>query len=273
MLSSSLIDTGKGGLPVEISEAIVTLQVPISITSPAGIILPTLRSTASNVKPPTSMKWIKSIPAPYYLLSIAGNSKKTYFGQENSQLLEVANPLGTHHVRSMVATVSRVSSLQVYKDRIYALCASSPFQVIVSDLNGKELRTWIHNKPTNSYSMMRVVNDKVVIPCDSEGVVYVYNLMGEVQKKIVCPVTNGSWKTMAVCGDDSVIVGDWGYQEGVVFRVNIKRGEVMWTYKQIKAPEGVVCYKDRYVLVGSINNDTRIWILDINTGTGMLVSR
>ena len=93
-----------------------------------------------------------------------------------------------------------------------------------------------------------------------------YDLQGQLVKLIKCPgISNtGGYKAMAVCGDDSVIVSD--YKTSNRFRVNIDSGEVMWTSKCVHQPEGVVCYKNRYVLVTNCNTDTRIWILDAETG-------
>ena len=69
---------------------------------------------------------------------------------------------------------------------------------------------------------------------------------------------------MAVCGDNSVVVSDYGTRS--VFRVDIDSGEVMWTSKHVTKPQGVVCYKNRYVLITNQNSDTRIWILDVDNG-------
>ena len=75
---------------------------------------------------------------------------------------------------------------------------------------------------------------------------------------------SNNWKALAVCWDDSVILSDYG--ENSVSKVNIDSGEITWTSNHVQKPQGVVCYKNRYVLVTNQNSDTRIWILDINTG-------
>ena len=65
-------------------------------------------------------------------------------------------------------------------------------------------------------------------------------------------------------GDNSIIVS---VQRGnKVFRINIDSGEVMWVSNHVTRPLGLVCYKNRYVLVTNFGFETRIWILDINTG-------
>ena len=92
----------------------------------------------------------------------------------------------------------------------------------------------------------------------------VYDLQGQLVKQIKCPGISNNLRAKAVCGDDSVIVSDCGTNS--VFRVNIDSGEVMWTSKHVKKPQGVVCYRNRYVLVTNCNTDARIWILNADTG-------
>lgn len=91
---------------------------------------------------------------------------------------------------------SRVSSLQVYRDEIYSYC---PSKVQVYDLSGQQLRSWDH-ATTNCYSMLIVVSDKVVIPSDKDRSLYVYSLVGNLLKKIPCPISTG-YKTMAANSD------------------------------------------------------------------------
>ena len=69
---------------------------------------------------------------------------------------------------------------------------------------------------------------------------------------------------MAICGVESVVESNCGPNS--VYRVNLDSGGVMWTSKHVQGPEEVVCYKNRYVLVTNCNTDTRIWILDAETG-------
>jgi outer membrane protein assembly factor BamB len=111
-------------------------------------------------------------------------------------------------------------------------------------------------------SKLRVVNEKVVVPAGAS--LTVYTLQGQLIKQIKVPGMTTSWKALAVCGDDSVIVSDCGTSS--VHRVNIDSGEVMWTSKHVNYPQGVVCYKDRYVLIANRNTETKIWILDVDTG-------
>jgi outer membrane protein assembly factor BamB len=109
-----------------------------------------------------------------------------------------------------------------------------------------------------------VVNEKVVVPDGASQSLTVYTLQGRLMKQVKVPGMTRNWKALAVCGDDSVILSDRGANS--VLRVNIDSGEVMWTSKHVNRPQGVVCYKDRYVLVTNRNSETKIWILDMETG-------
>ena len=70
---------------------------------------------------------------------------------------------------------------------------------------------------------------------------------------------------MTVCGNNSIIGTD--HASGSVYRINIDSGEKLWESRKVRVPEGVVCYKDRYVLHTSRDSiGARIWVLDIETG-------
>ena len=160
---------------------------------------------------------------------------------------------------------SYVTSIQAYNEELYVWFALKDL-VSVYDMTGTLRRSWKHCCQSKDYNKLRVVSDKVVVSSAQDQALTVYDLQGQPVKQIKCPnISNtGGYKAMAVCGDDSVIVSN--YNTSSVFRVNIDSGEVMWTSKHVQYPQGVVCYKNRYVLVTNCNPDTRIWILDADTG-------
>ena len=69
---------------------------------------------------------------------------------------------------------------------------------------------------------------------------------------------------MTTVGDNSLVLSI--KDTDTVFRIDINSGEMLWTSIGINAPEGVVCYNRRYILVANTNADTRIWILDSEAG-------
>ena len=216
---------------------------------------------------PTSIVLTNLIGVKHQPLSITKRNNKIYVGLENpSQIVEINEDRKYKKQQVLTLVDGIVSSLQVYNDEIYAHVAKLLYhRVMVFDLSGNFLRCWSHTGNSHHYTMLRVVDDMVVIPCDERGSLYVYSLKGELIKEIKCPITANSWKSMAVFGDTSVIVCDWGDNGDVVFRVDLDCGEVVWTTTEVASPNSVVCYND-YVLVATHDKDTKIWVLDIKSG-------
>mgnify|MGYP001804754056 CR=1 FL=1 len=106
-------------------------------------------------------------------------------------------------------------------------------------------RSWVHETISSFHEKLRVFGEKVVAPNGS--CIIVYTLEGKILKKVKCPGMTNGFKAIAVCGDDSVILSD--YDANSVYRINIDSGEVIWTSKHVQKPRGVVCYRNRYVLV------------------------
>ena len=239
----------------------VDLTAPQSVNeAPQGVI-------RFALQPPLALQFMKAVNFPSQLNSIAMHRNKMYTAQESSQLLEIENFLGNKQTGRIIGVLGVVSCVQVYEEQLYvAAWAQNQLFIKILDMTGHEIRSWSHGQRSSRYNMIRVLSAGVVVPCETEGALCVCSFTGDLLKTIKCPVSKGGWKAMAKCGNNSVIVSDWGHHEGVVFRVDIDSGAVMWTYKRIQCPEGVVCYKDRYVLVSNYNSATRIWILDINTG-------
>ena len=221
-------------------------------------------SATDNITPPTSMSLIKSVKVPGYPLSVHAYDNKIYLGQYHScDLLRYDLCLSGGEV--FLAGNSNVTSIQAYNNELYVWFAEANL-IHVYDMTGKLERSWEHFCLGENFNKLRVVSNKVVVSSAHNQALTVYDLQGQLMKQIKCPgISNtGGYKAMAVCGDDSVIVSD--YETSSVFRVNIDSGEVMWTSKHVQYPEGVVCYKNRYVLVTNCNANTRIWILDAETG-------
>ena len=235
---------------MELSVEIRQTEIPLSATN--------------NITPPTSMSLIKSVTVPgfMYPMSVHSYDNKIYLGQYNSCDL-LRYDLGLSGREVVLVGNSRVTSVQAYNDELYVWFAHKDL-INVYDLAGTLRRSWKHCCQRKDYNKLRVVCNKVVVSSAQDQALIVYDLQGQLMKQIKCPGISNNWRAMAVCGDDSVIVSDYGTSS--VIRVNIDSGEVMWTSKRVHQPEGVVCYKNRYVLVTNENTDTRIWILNSETG-------
>ena len=220
-------------------------------------------SATDNITPPTSMSLIKSVIVPGYPISVHSYDNKIYLGCHSGDLLRYELDLSGREV--LLAVNFYVTSIQAFNNELYVWFAQEDL-INVYDMTGKLKRAWKHSCLGKYYNKLRVVSNKVVVSSAQDQALTVYDLQGQLLKQIKCPdiSKSDSYRAAAVCGNDSVIVTDYGTNS--VFRVNIDSGEVMWTSKHVQRPQGVVCYKNRYVLVTDYNTDTRIWILDADTG-------
>ena len=209
------------------------------------------------------MKLINTLKLPSYVHSVAKHNNIIYVGRENGKIMCSARNLNTHALNEFADVGGFVSSIEVYQNELFVMSVSTQ-NIMVYDFDKTLKRSWFHDSYSNNFTKLRVVNDQVVVPGRSEKTLAVYGLQGNLLKEIACPNMSNYWKALTVCGDDSVILSD--YQANSVSRININSGEVMWTSEHVQKPQGVVCYKNRYVLVTNQNSNTRIWILDIKTG-------
>ena len=212
------------------------------------------------------MKLIKILKVPNPVDSVAVHDNNIYIGCCDGSLMRAEGITGDSSPFEFVrACVGYVSSVQVYNNELYVLSANAN-TVYVYGLDKQLKRSWSRTPSSGkiSYNKLRVVNRKICVP--SGDSIMVYTCQGKLVKEIHCPSTI-SWKALAVCGYDSVILSDYGADS--VSRINIDSGEVMWTSKHVQGPEGVVCYKESYVLVTNSTPGFKIWTLDIKTGNAI----
>ena len=234
------------------------LAVHISLLSEKQLNLPTLASSAV----PTSMKLVKTFNFNSEPYSVTTHGDVIFAGLSNGKILQCSDKATGQSV--FVDTGSLVSGLYVYNDELYVLLEQAS-KVNVYHLTTRQLlRSWKHDSSGRDINKLRVLNNKVIIPNRRLPSLTVYSLQGELIKQITIPFMSTGLKALAVCGDNSVILSDFGANN--VSRINIDSGEVVWTSNHVQNPKGVVCYRNSYVMVTSRNTDTRIWILDIYTG-------
>ena len=236
------------------------IAVKLSQLSIKQLNLPKMTSPS----PPTSMTLVKSFNFPSSLLSVAKHGDVTFSGLSNGKIMQLNNKTDAQSVFADMGNDIQASGIHLDNSEMYVL-SEQIGQVNVYDLNLRHrVRSWRHQSSGCYYNQLRVLNDKVILPNRKFTTLTMYSRQGKLLKEITVPGMTDHYKSLAVCGDNSVILSDCGADS--VSRINIDSGEVMWTSKHVHGPEGIVCYKDSYVLVTNSNKDTRIWILDINTG-------
>ena len=156
--------------------------------------------------------------------------------------------------------------LTVHKHILYVLVGKlgRHFLVQKHELSGKMMSSWETSIGYVDYNELQVVCDKIIIPDPSKKQLAVYTLIGECVEHIPCQLCTGECVKICAVGDNSVVVAV--EDSSSIFRIDIESENVLWTSNYVVEPAAVACYKSRYILVTKYNTDTRIWILDIDTG-------
>ena len=238
--------------------------LPFKIVRPAEDIRRLTDFTSSLARPPKQIELLKKIHLHCTVDCVdLQDDNVTYIGKTNCEVAKVTEFVNNN---LNIKTDRWISGVQAYGNRIYVLIHDyDKNHVVVYDMNGEKIISWNHFSHSTNLNKLVVVAGRVVVPSGKTQTLTVYTTEGRLVKEIDChDMISDEQKGLAVCGDDSVIVSDC--YTNCVFRVNIDSGKVMWTSKHVQYPQGVVCYKNRYVLVTNCNTDTRIWILDADTG-------
>jgi len=168
--------------------------------------------------------------------------------------------------KSFVSLTNYVNGVTVHRNKLYALrCISSTnWEVHVYDLTGKQVTSWSHHDNSSSMNKLAIVDDQIVVPDRHSKRLTIYSLTGEVIKHVSCPLLSDS--NTAICAADRhcVVVSDYDCSQ--VCKLDLTTEKVIWTCKDVSEPEGVTCYRSKYILVTNRSSKTTIWILDVETG-------
>lgn len=141
------------------------------------------------------------------------------------------------------------------------------------------LRVWSPSHCWNLYSIpelpddphfnkIRIIGNKVAVPDTDKNRLSLFNLRGELIKHIdyshIADVRAGITTCTTNAPGGTLIVSV--STRNLVFRVDIETGLVLWFSDHVERPQGVICYKDSYVLVTSYNSERKLWILDVHSG-------
>jgi len=248
---------------VEISSA-----ADISVSSVHGV---------KTYSAPTSLKLFKTFEISDDRSSVCSYEGNTYVVlQGNSDgIFRIDKKF---NVTELVTSVGRARAVAVavYKDKLYALTQSSvpssrgritiskiQYQVRVYTLYGNEVTSWRHGDESETQNRLTVIDDQVVIPDRSNASITVYSLAGKVVKHIPCSLLSEN-STAAICAADRHCVVVSVFSQ--VFKLDLTTEKVIWTCKDVANPQGVTCYRSKYILVTNYSSKTTIWILDVKTG-------
>ncbi|XP_067929521.1 uncharacterized protein [Watersipora subatra] len=218
----------------------------------------------SQLLPPTSLKFKNVVDNVGQCYTVCHYEGFTYVGGTGSTVYKINESDSSVTYFSLIEEVKWINGLCLYNNRLYFL--AHPGKVVVTDLDGKQITSWVHPDKSTYVNKLVVTGGKVLVPVRSNKCLTVYSLDGQVIKHIPCP-QDGDWLAMALFAPDheSVVVSSHG--TSTVFRVNIETGKVMWTFTLVTQPGGVACYTKKYILVMSAHSDhTEMHILHADTG-------
>ena len=133
------------------------------------------------------------------------------------------------------------------------------------DSEGRLIAAWAHTDKKGCWSSnLAVVGEKIVLVDKAGHSIRIYSMDGKVIKIIGCPEVTGRWVSICKVNEESILLSV--HETSRVIRINIASWEVVWRSDNIEKAQGVVCYKDKYVLVAREGTGTVISVLDINSG-------
>ena len=116
------------------------------------------------------------------------------------------------------------------------------------DSYGRLITAWAHTDTKGCLSSNLAVVGEKVVPVDKAGhSVRIYSMDGKIIKIIACLEVTGCWVSICKVDEESILLSI--YKTSRVIRINIASGEVIWRGDNIEKAQGVVCYRDKYVLV------------------------
>ena len=213
---------------------------------------------------PKSLTLLKTIQLPASPSSVSHYKGKTYVGLGNGTIGIIYSNYKLY-VPSITWS-TQVDSVVVYKDLVYMLLwtGTASHIVKVCRLSGMPVAQWNHSCRSDWHcNLLTIVSDQVVITDQPNNRITIYSLTGQILRHVPCSLLTEGVEVMRAVNDSSVVVSD--RLSSLVFRFNITTGDVMWTCKDVRGPQGVTCYGGRYVLVASYDNKT-VNILDMKTG-------
>jgi len=235
-------------------------EVEVDVVSAADVSI-SLDQRATTYTFPRSLELLQSVDFSNRCFCACKYKGNTYVGLN----CRVDRVDGSYNVpKSFLSSNNVVYGLAVCKDQLFTLAGSSSWKVNVHDLSGKQVTSWSHSENSWSRNKLAIVDNQIVVPNRQNKKLTLYSLTGKVIKHVPCSTLGDN--DVALCGADghSVVVSDMGSSQ--VFKFDLTTEKVIWACKDVSKPQGVTCYRNRYILVTNRSSKTTIWILDVETG-------
>ena len=162
-------------------------------------------------------------------------------------------------------------TIRAHQDQMFVLVNGNPYQVMVYDLNGDQVKTWNHTDKNRSWNgnKLCIINNQVLAVDVTNQRITVYSLDGKTERQITCPqMPYSTFISMcAAAGGNSVIITT--HTPPAVFRFNLNTSAVIWKTDLTGNPFCSAVY-GRAVLVGGCGYNAKrgVWIKVLNYETG-----
>jgi len=234
---------------------------------PAADMIISLDQGVTTLTPPKYLDLLQSVDVSNICYSVCKYEGNTYVGLEYGAGIDRIDESFSVS-KSFVSVANYVNGIAAYTNQLYALVYVSDcnphWAVHVYDLTGKQVTSWSHHDSSDRVNKLAIVDDQVVVPDRHNKRFTIYSLTGEVIKHVSCPLLSSG--DTAICAADRycVVVSDYGSSQ--IFKLDLTTEKVIWTCKDVSEPQGVTCYRSKYILVTNYSSKTTIWILDVETG-------
>ena len=193
----------------------------------------------------------------------------TYVGVDNYTISRF--DIDGNQTQNFICLPNYPITFRANQDQLFVLVYGSPYQVMVYDLNGNQVKTWNHTDKNRSWNgnKLCIINNQVLAVDITNQRITVYSLDGKTERQITCPqMPNSTYISMcAAGGGDSVIITT--HTPPAVFRFNLNTSAVVWKTDLTGNPFCSAVYGGA-VLVGGCGcgNKRGVWIQVLNYETG-----
>ena len=222
---------------------------------------------------PTSVNLVREATVGFWPQALCHHQANTYVGSQDAirggkgVVYRIDEECAKDKAFIQLDVNDVVCSIVVVNEEIYLLVCKNggKTEIYVYDFLGVHGRQWKVGVCGNSaYPRMVASQNQILVVDPNEKRISRYTTTGEIIDQIPCGFVSDINGGLAGVGDSTVILSM--QDSNAVIRFNLDTGLAMWTSNSIDKPQGVVRYRDSYLMVINQSPGIRIWILDVNTG-------
>ena len=176
-----------------------------------------------------------------------------------------------NQTKNFIQLPNQAITIRAHQDQLFVLVNGNPYQVMVYNLNGNQVKSWNHSDKNGPWlgNKLCIINNQIITADVTNQRITVYSLDGKTERQITCPqMPNNTYISMcAAAAGDSVIITT--HTPPAVFRFNLNTSAVIWKTDLTGNPFCSAVY-GRAVLVGGCGCSAKkgVWIQVLNYDTG-----